>query len=121
MYWIWEHLICLNIGDYWNICEKGFGTVSICYYHRSAPSFIVDEYISDDHSFLIAKTNTNKENFLTEIEKRSKNGFAQIKFGLETSMFTNNKSTFECKVYNYNSEYVKSIDISIEYLRLLLN
>ena len=118
--WIWEHLICLNIGDYWNICEKGFGTVSICYYHRSAPSFIVDdEYISDDHSFLIAKT--NKEKLLTEIEKRSKNGFAQIKFGLETSMFTNNKSTFECKLYNHHSEFVKTINIPIEYLKQILN
>ena len=47
--------------DYWNISKNGFGTVSVCYYDRSSPLFIIeDEFISDEHSKLVAKT--NKEN-----------------------------------------------------------
>ena len=66
---------------------------------------------------LVAKT--NKEKLIIEIEKRSKFGFFQIKFGLET--FANNTSTFECKLYNHHSEFVKTINIPIEYLKQILN
>ena len=107
----------MNIGDYWNISKNGFGTVSVCYYDRSSPLFIIeDEFISDEHSKLVAKT--NKEKLIIEIEKRSKFGFSQIKFGLETSMFANNTSTFECKLYNHHSEFVKTINIPIESINI---
>ena len=118
--WIWEHLICMNIGDYWNIGKNKFGNVSVCYYDRPAPVFIVDdEYRTEELTRLQAVTNRDK--VLCEMKVRSKCGLSQIRYAFGTSMYYQKNAELSVDIHDYYGNYIKTAMIDGKYFNSILS
>ena len=118
--WIWEHLICMNIGDYWNIEKNMFGSVSHCYYGRPAPVFIVDdEYRTEELTILQALTNRNK--VLCEMKSRSKLGLSQIRYAFNTSMYYHKNAELSVDIHDYHGNYIKTAMIDGSYFNSIFS
>ena len=108
--WIWEHLICFMVGDFWNIAEPGFGNVSVCYYDRSPPEFIMDNQdISDELTILQASTNRQK--LLNEIKSRSSFALGQMHFGQKQYI----GDELNIDIYDYSNNYIKTGSVDSKY------
>lgn len=118
--WIWEHLICMNIGDYWNIGKNKFGSVSICYYDRPAPVFIVDDYYRTEE-LTILQAVTNRDKVLCEMKERSKFGLSQIRYASKLSMYYQKQAELYVDIHDYYGNYIQSAMIDGKYFNSIFN